>query len=236
MTMRTVTYFGTVALLSQIVWTQGCGSNAPATTAGAGGAPALGGATETTSTGGTSAMGGTVATTTVASTGGSTMPVTTPGTGGNTGAGGATASSAFQPLCAGLTTAAGAAPTKNGLCTATDPQLCYKTCGPQSLGFKSETCTAGAYAESSSCGYPSGDYSCYKIPTTVDPTCPTTAPQASSACSVAPCTLCNVSGGYLDSTGAAKTGFCVCPASTSGTGKWSCASTTAWPCPQGNGC
>jgi hypothetical protein len=34
-----------------------------------------------------------------------------------------------------------------------------------------------------------------------------------------------------------KTGYCVCPMpGASGTSKWSCASTTAWPCPTGKGC
>ena len=233
MTTRTVTYFATVALLSQVLLTQGCGSNAPATTAGTGGASAaIGGTTEPTSTGGASASGGATVATTVASTGGSTVAAA----GGTTGAAGATGSTNFQPLCALLTTAAGVSPTKNGLCTATDPQSCYKTCGPQSVGFKTETCTTGSYAEGSTCSYPPGDYSCYKIPTAIDPTCPTTAPQANSACTVAPCTLCNVSNGYLDSSGTAKTGYCVCPASTTGSSKWSCASSTAWPCPQGSGC
>jgi hypothetical protein len=133
---------------------------------------------------------------------------------------------------------AGEAPTKGGVCTASDTQLCYKTCGPNSIGFKSETCTGGLYAEQSGCSFPADqDYACYKIPATVSATCPTTAPQASQACTVAECTLCNVGGMYLDSSGAAKEGYCVCPkAGTSGTSKWSCASSTAWPCPAGKGC
>jgi hypothetical protein len=160
----------------------------------------------------------------------------TAGTG--TGTAGSTGSGDFTPLCAGLTTAAGPAPTKNGACSSADPQLCYKTCGPQSVGFKSETCTAGIYAEQSGCSFPPDlDASCYKIPDTIDPSCPATAPQASMPCSVAACTLCNVGGNYLDSTGASKAGYCVCPAAAGGVmGKWSCASTTAWPCPAGKGC
>jgi hypothetical protein len=52
----------------------------------------------------------------------------------------------------------------------------------------------------------------------------------SAACTVAdPCTVCNDMGGvaggmYMDSSGL-KAGFCVCVAN-----KWTCASTTAWPC------
>ena len=116
---------------------------------------------------------------------------------------------------------------------------CWKTCGPQSVGFKSETCTAGSYVEQSGCTFPpEGDYACYRIPTTQDPSCPTVIPQASQSCSVAVCTLCNVGGNYLDSSGATKTGYCVCPTAPSdgGVPKWSCASATAWPCPAGSGC
>lgn len=230
MTMRSVAYVGAVALLAQVLLSQGCGGgNSPATAVG------TGGATTPVTTG----------------AGGATTPVTT-GYGGTTtpatGAGGTTtASTSFDPLCSAVPlTAAGAAPTKNGLCIDTDPQLCYKSCGPNSIGFKSETCTAGVYVEQSGCNFlPNTDYSCYKIPTTMDPSCPTLVPQASTPCngadagvSVPTCTLCNVNGGYLDSSGAAKTGYCVCPtpSATTGTAKWSCASSTAWPCPAGQGC
>ncbi len=118
----------------------------------------------------------------------------------------------FTPLCSGLTTAAGAAPTKGGACVAADPQLCYKTCGPQGIGFKSETCTGGLYAEQSGCTFPTGaDYSCYKIPAAIDASCPKTVPKASDPCTVAECTPCNLNGQYLDSSGASKAGYCVCP-------------------------
>ena len=176
----------------------------------------------------------------VTGTGGSTTPATAVpvGTGGVAGAAGSTGTNPYTPSCGDLLTAAGVAPTKNGICTDTDPQLCYRTCGPLSIGFKSETCTAGAYVEQSGCSFLPGDMSCYKIPTTMDPTCPTEVPQASTACNVAPCTLCNVNNGYLDSSGTAKTGYCVCspPSATTGASKWSCASSTAWPCPAGQGC
>jgi hypothetical protein len=134
------------------------------------------------------------------------------------------------------------APAKAGACTAADPQLCYKTCGPASSGFKSETCTAGAYAEQSGCTFPDTlDATCYKLPATQDTSCPAMPPMASAECTVAPCTLCNGGGGptgtYLDSKGAAKIGYCICPApGASGTSKWSCASTDAWPCPGAKGC
>jgi hypothetical protein len=144
----------------------------------------------------------------------------------------------FSPLCSAVPmTAAGAAPTKGGACTEMDPQLCYKTCGPQSIGFKSETCTNGAYAEQSGCSFPDADYACFKIPMMMDASCPAMPPQATMPCEVAECTLCSVGGNYLDSSGASKAGYCVCPAAgASGSRKWSCASATAWPCPAGKGC
>jgi hypothetical protein len=267
MTIRSATYIGTAALLSQLLLAQGCGSNNPSTTGAAGttgtagamaGTPAAGstGAVAGTPTAGTSGAAGAMAGTpaagstgtpnTTAAGGAAGTPDTTPAGGtiaaaGTTGSsGGTTAAStgAFDPLCSTLLTAAAALPTKGGVCTATDPQLCFKTCGPKSVGFKSETCSGGTYQEQTGCSFPTGiDYSCYKIPTTIDPSCPTTVPQANTPCTVADCVPCNVNGGYNDSSGAAKTGYCVCPATAAGTpGKWTCASTTAWPCPAGQGC
>jgi hypothetical protein len=232
MTRRTVTYPGTGALFALLLLTQGCGSNTPATTGGAGGGPGVGGTQTTPSTGGatTAAAGGT---TTAVSTGGSTGTAT----GGAKAAGGSTGAGTYSPACVGLKTAAGVEPAKTVACTAADVQLCYRTCGPASSGFKSETCTGGAYAEQSGCSFPPGDYSCYKIPTTMDASCPATAPQANTTCNVAKCTPCNVGGKYLDSGGASKDGWCICPETTGGVaGKWSCGSTTAWPCPAGQGC
>jgi hypothetical protein len=230
------------------------GSGGANATPGTGGstAPGSGGTTAGSASGGATAPGSGGAA--VSASGGATAAesggAAGPGSGGATGsgtggAGGATlsgnggsssAAGMFSPSCDAVPlTAAGTAPNKGGACTATDPQLCYKTCGPQSVGFKSETCTGGAYAEMSGCSFPTGaDYSCFKIPTTVDPTCPTSPPQASQPCAVAACVVCNVGGNYLDSTGASKQGYCVCPSATGG--KWTCASGTAWPCPAGQGC
>ena len=215
------------------------GTQSDGGTTSAGGAVATGGATGTVdaaATGGSTGtadaevMGGST------STGGNTAMGGTQSVDGATSTGGSTGANTFVPLCVSLLTAAGVAPTKAGACTAADPQLCYKTCGPESKGFKSETCTASTYVEQSGCSFPAGDYSCYKIPTTTNVTCPTVAPQASTACAVAACVVCGGATGYLDSSGAAKTGYCVCPASATGSSKWSCASTTAWPCPAGTGC
>jgi hypothetical protein len=241
MSMRNAKLVGALVLLSAI-WADGCGSNTPSTNLGSGGTTSSGGSAPEGTGGSTTSSGGTSSAPT--ETGGSTS--TSTGSGGAAGAttassGGSSGGGEFQPLCADLKTAAGVAPTKSGACTDSDPPLCYKTCGPQSLGFKSETCTTGAYAEQSGCSFPDGDYACYKLPDTADPSCPTTAPQATTPCSVDPCVICGGTAtaqttGYLDSGGSAKAGFCVCPASSSGNSKWSCASTTAWPCPSGSGC
>jgi hypothetical protein len=138
-------------------------------------------------------------------------------------------------------TVAGLEAKKNTACTAEDVQLCYRTCGPESVGFKPETCTAGVYAEPSNfCEYPaSGDYSCYKIPATLPDatTCGiTSAPQSGAACTAPSCTLCSLGGAYLDSSGASKVGHCVCHEKTDGGKVWSCAGTNIWPCPGKNGC
>ena len=209
----------------------GCSdSNDPSNTTAAGGA---GGAS--TGTGGATTSGGTGGATT--GTGGATTG--TGGAGGTTGgSGGSGGGGTFSPLCAGLRTAAGEEPTKGGVCTAADTQLCYKTCGPQSIGFKSETCTAGLYVEQAGCNFPpEADYACYKVPMPVSASCPAAVPQASQACEVAECTPCNFGGLYADSGGAQKEGYCVCPkAGSAGTRKWTCASSTAWPCPGNKGC
>lgn len=210
----------------------GCsGSNDPS-----GPSATTGGSAATT--GGSAATTGGSAATTGGSTGASTGGASASTGGASASTGGSATAGMFTPLCGALTTAANVAPTKGGACTADDPQLCYKTCGPQSIGFKSETCTSGAYVEQSGCSFkPDLDASCYKIPTTLDPSCPAAAPQAGTECTVEACTPCSDSSGtYLDSSAAPKIGYCVCPESTSGTRKWSCASLTAWPCPQGMGC
>jgi hypothetical protein len=148
------------------------------------------------------------------------------GSSGGTAGSGSTGT--YSPACADTVA-------KGGACT-TEGEVCYKTCGPVKTGFKAETCTSGNITEGS-CEFSAGaDYSCYKIPATIDAAaCPTTAPTANTECTVAACVVCNVGGKYLDSKGYEKTGYCVCP--EGGTSrKWSCASDTAWPCPAGSGC
>jgi hypothetical protein len=162
-----------------------------------------------------------------------------PGTGGSTGGadGAGGTGGIFQPGCPGTVS-------KGGACLPTDIQFCYKPCGPENTGAKSDTCVGGVYVEMSGCAFdPSRDYSCYKIPTSANVICPAgVTPQASAACSVPACTLCNSVGGlpggrYLDAAGADKIGYCVCrEPNATGVRTWSCASDTAWPCPAGAGC
>jgi hypothetical protein len=163
----------------------------------------------------------------------------TGGVGGATGTGGVSGGGAFgEPAC--LSTVV-----KGSVCTPADQQFCFKRCGPANLGVKTETCTtAGTYAEMSGCTFDeSKDYSCYRIPSAANETCPSggPVPQAGTACAVPPCTLCNslqgnIGGHYMDAAGAPKIGWCVCQPGANGLTTWSCASDTAWPCPLGAGC
>jgi hypothetical protein len=221
MTKRMAPICGTTALLALVLAFQGCATDNTGSTGSSGG---------TTGTGGVST-----------SSGGTTGAAGSPATGGTTGAAGAPATGAAgqagsvfsAPACGN--TMAGTAAGKGVACTAADVQLCSKTCGPEKKGVKSETCTNGAYAEGDCQFDPSGSYMCYAIPATPDPTCPTTAPMASSACAIADCVVCGGTTGYTDSGGNAKTGYCVCQAAATNP-TWSCASNTAWPCPNGSGC
>jgi hypothetical protein len=222
---------GTIALLAQALVFPGCGgSNNPATGGtGSGGTTAGTGGSSSTGTGGTTTAG--TGGTTTAGTGGTT----TAGTGGTTTTGVGGGSGFGQPAC--TATAAGAAVKKGGTCVAADPQLCYNTCGPEKAGAKSETCTGGLYAEGNCAFDPAKSYACYKIPATVPAECPTTAIMAGSPCTVPDCTVCGGTAGYLDSTMAPKTGYCVCQSGAANP-TWSCATSTngSWPCPAGNGC
>jgi hypothetical protein len=160
-----------------------------------------------------------------------------------TGTGGAMAGSpgagmsgagAYQPVCDDSIV-------KGATCARSSTQLCYRACGPNGVGFKSETCTRGAYDEGD-CQFPaSGDYSCYAVlaPYHLPAACPTAVPRAADTCDVPACTPCF--GGatnnpqYQDSTGAQKTGYCVC----NDAGIWTCATSTdpsSWPCPGNPGC
>ena len=229
MTKRMAPFCGTVALLAQVFLFQGCGGSNNGIGA-TGGTPGSGTGGETTATGGGTGTGGTPGTGgTTTATGG------TPGTAGASGFG--------QPACGN--TAAGTAIAKGVTCTAADPALCYKTCGPEKTGVKSETCPAGGgtYGEMTGCSFdPTRNFSCYKIPTLQDASCPADVIQSGDPCTINDCIVCggpsatNAAGaGYKDSGGNMKPGYCVCQASAT-MPTWSCASTTAWPCPTGLGC
>lgn len=233
--VHSATILGVAAFVAQAFIFQACGGNNNPSSPGSGGTSSPGsagnGQAGTTGVGGTMGVGGTTG------TGGSIA--------GTTGTGGTAdndAGSGFgQPACPSTVS-------KGGACAATDVQFCYKTCGPEKSGVKSETCqTSGTYAEMSGCSFdPSKTFECYKIPATANTACPAgVTPQGSMDCStynVDPCVVCNSTqgtqgGGYLDSTGAQKVGYCVCQAANaSGARVWSCASDTAWPCPSGAGC
>lgn len=142
---------------------------------------------------------------------------------------------------------------KGTQCTAADVQKCYRVCGPLQLGWKTEECLAGVYAEGD-CGFPQDDpharetllletgaedYSCFAVPREIDATvCPQDAPPQSTApCDVPQCTLCNLRTLYADTNGTTKEGYCVCrPPDANGERTWTCASVTAWPCPFSDGC
>jgi hypothetical protein len=196
-------------------------------TAGTGGASAGGGGRWSRGTGGTSAgrtsagAGGMVA---IGGNGTSGAPAA-----GTTGSAGTSSSNQFRPLCDDSIV-------KNAPCDASSVQFCYRTCGPDGIGYKSETCESGSYNEQMGCTFPTGqDYSCYSIPYRLPSECPAATPRATQSCQISACTVCfggSVSNPlYEDSTGAQKGGYCVCSG-----GDWTCGSTTAWPCPDGTGC
>ncbi len=152
---------------------------------------------------------------------------------------GSTTGTLGDPPCDLSTTVAGDEIKKGVACTDDDPALCWRTCGPTSVGWKSEECQAGVYAEGD-CLFPDDGttYECFKIADPVSADCPTDeTPQATMDCDVPTCTPCNLDNQYLDSSGNAKVGYCVCQEPNSeGTRTWTCASATAWPCPAGAGC
>ena len=186
--------------------------------------------------------------------GGGNMPSVTGGAGSSaTGSAGTTGTSTGNAGTTGSSGASGTAGATGtgGTTGAFGEPACLSTvskgapCGPEKTGVKTETCTsAGTYAEMSGCSFdPTKDYSCYKIPTTAQTACPAgVTPQASMACDVPHCTLCNslqgtTGGQYADSGGSPKVGWCTCQEPNSaGMRVWTCASDTAWPCPLGAGC
>lgn len=215
--------------------TGGAEATGGSSTFGTGGVAATGGATGGTSateiaawSGGVSAPGGRTATGGLAASGGTAAMGGYPFGGRSWGS--TTAANQYSPSCA-------ASVAKDEPCYGSSGAVCYKTCGPSGIGFKSETCQGGVYVEQSTCSFPTGvDYSCYDLPSSLPNACPYGMPQASQACQVPQCTVCF--GGtlavptYRDSTGSQKNGYCVCTS----TGTWTCASTSSWPCPGSGGC
>lgn len=145
----------------------------------------------------------------------------------------------FSPACFFTTTQSGEEILKGTSCTAADPKLCYRPCGPNQVGWKTETCTAGVYAEGD-CTFPSDqDFSCYAIPAQIDEAaCGLSAsPAATGECNAPLCMSCNFGGFYEDTGHDAKEGYCTCrEPGPDGVRRWTCASSTAWPCPFSQGC
>jgi len=162
---------------------------------------------------------------------GPTGGATTGGAGANGGMAGA---GAFQPVCDDSVV-------KGSACSRSSVQRCYRSCGPDGVGFKLETCMGASYMEGD-CQFPaSGDYSCYSVPAPyhLPAACPAGVPRAADSCDVPQCTPCfsgsTYSPQYQDSSGSQKTGYCVCSES----GVWTCATSTdpsSWPCPGNPGC
>jgi hypothetical protein len=225
------------------------GHGAGAPPASAGGAPGGAGEPGAGATGGSvTGEGGAAATGSGASAGeDGTSAGTTGMPPGNEGGSGGTGGTVvnppthpdFSPACFLQTTTAGDEIMKGTPCTAADPQLCYRPCGPNQVGWKTETCIAGVYAEGD-CTFPEDrTYECYAIPDPIDhERCGVTAPpSALEECSAPECYSCNFEGYYKDTGTDLKEGYCVCRApGTDGVRRWTCGSATAWPCPLHEGC
>ena len=175
---------------------------------------------------------GTTGTSGMSGRGGSTGRGGAPGPGGTTGIAG---SSAGQPPCDSTVF-------KGGACTAPDQQRCYKTCGPDKLGMKSEICAGGVYAEMSGCTFDTvRDYSCYRLPSTPTAGCSVgLTPQANALCSLPPCVVCNNNEGLAAArTPTRRAGPCSVTAFAPRTRRGDeveLRQRQAWPCPLGRGC
>jgi hypothetical protein len=187
-------------------------------------------------------------------TGGRTSTVDTGGFGGGGGAFNPCTDPGYytQPACPEATIGLSDV-VKGATCAPEDPQVCDKVCGPAHSGYKEMTCGAtGVYGEGQ-CLFPADCwYACFQLPTADAPGCPVAPkrPRHNSPCSLAfcnlpcersqttPCEMCGfAAGGYEDSSGAAKNGWCVCVPAIEGGGKFACATyPQAWPCPNGAGC
>jgi len=129
---------------------------------------------------------------------------------------------------------AGTVKLKDACATGTD-LACVLACGPDRVGYKTCDCASGSWNCPNCLFIETANYSCYKLPATGSPpACLSTGlPKANADCSAATCATCGsaTAAGYLDSSGTATLGYCVCS-----TGKWSCAPAKQWPCPGNPGC
>lgn len=160
-------------------------------------------------------------------------PITT-GTGGATGMppGGSGGSGPVGTIEIGSACPSGVK--NHGACTTEPP--CWNTCGPLHSGVKNCTCVAGMWDCPVCQFYPEDgvthDYSCFRLTnlTACPPDATGMLPQSGTACTQAPCMPCGSAtpaGGYRDSTGVPKAGYCVCSDGMSPT--YSCGSVNEWP-------
>ena len=198
------------------------GGTGGASTDGSAGEAGEGGASDSDGSGGVS-VGGSGGSDGVSTTGFPEVPVDSP----------------YYPPCYLTPSQSGEEIKKGTPCTPEDPELCYRPCGPSSVGWKTETCLAGVYAEGD-CTFPDDrTYECYKIPAEIDAVaCQLDGPpSATDECNAPLCTACNFAGQYQDTGDNVKDGYCVClEPDADGIRRWTCASNTAWPCPFGRGC
>ena len=210
--------------------TTGTGGSTPASTDATGGEPAAGGATGASGAGTTAAAGAATASTEYTPLEGAdcvypeTEDVVAP------------PDDADGPCLAGES--------KNATCPAEREGItCYKNCGPRnSSGWKPLTCTAGVIIEDSTCRWTGIDYAVWRVPAALgemDPACPAEGtPRATDPCDIPSCISCanRMTGGYEDSSGAAKAGWCTC-VGEEGNRMWTCGTAgKSWPCPGNPGC
>lgn len=215
----------------------------PELSGGSGGSGGAGGTTTTTGSGGSRAEGGEAGAGQAGEGGADETDGNAGSSSGGSGASGTTGlvdpDSPYWPPCSLGLSQSGEEIKKGTPCTQDDPQLCYRECGPYSVGWKTETCLASVYAEGDCTFPPDQDYSCFKIPDVIDETlCKVSAPpRATEECDAPVCYACNYGGQYFDTGDNVKDGYCVCrEPDENGIRMWTCASTTAWPCPFSQGC
>ena len=129
------------------------------------------------------------------------------------------------------------------VCNSATDAPCWNTCGPNKSGYKNCTCTGNIW-DCPICSYtPDTNICCYKITTQTvacvkDPTDPGDnmgmgLPKSGGVCKLPECTPCGnaTANSYADSTGAPKSGFCICVPNADPTmpAKYSCTSAKEYP-------